>query len=181
MPKLPYVIRADHGCVEVWTCYQIQFGGMRRFGWQDVLVRDLKAALSGLVLADGEALTGMYSRADGARCDVENRLFTNPGAVFPTNTTAIRWEHGGDVPAPPAQLASIDGSGHYYRYEPSRAFRCWVAAAPLARWTGIPRRLADDGSARPMWLAVRKALLRGEVKVLHPPLREGTRFGYGSR
>ena len=38
----PYVMRADHGCVEVWACYQIQFGEMRRFAWQDTLVREMK-------------------------------------------------------------------------------------------------------------------------------------------
>ena len=74
-------------------------------------------------------------------------------------------------------LASVDGHVHYYRYEPTRAWRLWLPATPLARWTRVPRRLAHDGSARPMWLAMREALLRGAVEVLHPPVEEGTRFG----
>jgi hypothetical protein len=176
--ELPhYVIRADRGRVDVWTCYQIQFDGMRRFGWQDTLVREMKTALAGLVLADGEALTGTYSSSVAARCDVENRLFTNPGAIFPVATTAIRWERGGTPPPTPERLASVDGHVHHYRYEPTRAWRLWLPATPLARWTRVPRRLAHDGSARPMWLAVREALLRGAVEVLHPPIEEGTRFG----
>jgi hypothetical protein len=173
----PYVMRADHDCVEVWTCYQIQFGGMRRFAWQDTLVREMKTALAGQVLADGEALTGTYSSSDTARCDVENRLFTNPGAIFPVATTAIRWERGGAPPPAPEQLASVDGHVHHYRYEPTRAWRRWLPATPLARWTRVPRPLAHDGSARPMWLALREALLRGAVDVLHPPVEAGTRFG----
>ena len=126
-------MRADHGSVEVWACYQIQFGGMRRFGWQDTLVREMKAALADLVLADGEALTGTYSSSDAARCDVENRLFTNPGTIFPITTTAIRWERGGPPPPAPEQLASVDGHVHHYRYEPTRAWLRWLPGTPLAR------------------------------------------------
>jgi len=173
----PYVIRSDRGRVDVWTCYQIQFDGMRRFSWQDMLVREIKTALAGLVLADGEALTGTYSSSDSARCDVENRLFTNPGTIFSRSTAAIRWERGSAPPPAPEQLASVDGHVHHYRYEPTRIWRRWLPDTPLARWTRVPRRLAHDGSARPMWLAVREALLHGAVEVLHPTVAEGTRFG----
>ncbi len=173
----PYVVVAGEGCVEVWAGYQIQFPGMRRYPWQDDLVGELKVALAAMPLASGEVLSGIYSSNDGSLCDAENRLFTNPGAAtFPTATTAIRWERGIDLPPAPRPVAAA-GAIHYYRYTRSIGFRVWQRDTTLARWSAVPRRIADDGSARPMWLALRAALVSGAVEVLHPPVDETTRFG----
>src|SRR5438132_257653 len=87
----------------------------------------------------------------------------------------FRWERGLDVP-PPQPLAAAGGV-HYYRYSPGAGFRVWQCHTTLARWSGVPRLLAHDGSARPMWLSLREALLNGTVEVLQPPLEEMTRFG----
>jgi hypothetical protein len=108
---------------------------------------------------------------------VENRLFTNVGgALFPPGTTAIRWERTADLPPPPQPVAA-SGPIHYYRYSPATEFRVWQPVTTLARWTGVPRPRADDGSARPMWLALRPALRDGAVALLAPPVPAGTRFG----
>jgi hypothetical protein len=174
----PYVIETRDRWVEVWAGYQIQFGGMRRFAWQDELVAELRAALALLLFAPGEALAGMYISSDGARCDVENRLFTNPGsATFPATTSAIRWERGIDLPAAPRPVADVDGGVHYYRYFASSTFQVWTPDVTLARWEGVSRPLAHDGSARPMWHALRAALIRGDVEVVDAPVAVGTRFG----
>jgi hypothetical protein len=169
-----YVVAADEGCVQVWAGYQIQFQGERRYPWQDELVRELKVALAAMRLAPGDPLSGIYASSGGALCDVENRLFTNPGAAtFPAATMAIRWERGFDVPPAPRPMAAL----HYYRYCPDTGFRVWQRDRTLARWSAVPRRIADDGSARPMWLALRTALLNGAVDVLQPPVDTSTRFG----
>lgn len=82
----PYRVRASgHPSepVEMWSGYPLQFGGQRRFGWQDQMAADLQAALAGLAASPGDVLSGTYLSTDTSRCDVENRLFTNPGtSVF---------------------------------------------------------------------------------------------------
>jgi hypothetical protein len=54
-------------------------GAQRRFKWQDQMAVELKAALAGLAVGAGDVLAGDYLSTDGAPCDAENRLFTNPG------------------------------------------------------------------------------------------------------
>jgi hypothetical protein len=175
--SVPYVVLATPSCVEIWSGYQIQFDGMRRFAWQNVLVGELKVALAAISLEAGEGLSGIYSCTNAARCDVENRLFTNPGAaIFPAGTTAIRWERGTHVPLAPGPLDQISGL-HYYRYSPSNTFRLWQVDTVMARWEGIPRCLPDDGSARPTWLALREALVTGKVGIIGRPLLAGAPFG----
>jgi len=83
----PYRVRASgyaSGPVEAWSGYPLQFAGQRRFGWQDEMAADLRDALAGLAVFPGEVLSGIYLSTEESRCDVENRLFTNPGtAGFP--------------------------------------------------------------------------------------------------
>jgi hypothetical protein len=72
------------GQIEAWSGYPLQFGGQRRFAWQDEMAADLRQALAGLPITPGTVLAGTYASTDPARCDVENRLFTNlGGASFP--------------------------------------------------------------------------------------------------
>ncbi len=76
----PYCVRSSaqgSGPVEAWSGYPLQFAGQRRFRWQDQMAADLRAALAGLRIAAGDVLAGEYLSTDPARCDVENRLFTN--------------------------------------------------------------------------------------------------------
>lgn len=124
-------------------------------------------------------LTGTYATTQWIVCDTENTLFTNPGtAAFPASTDAIRWElDPNDPPQPPQPVADLGYGLHYYRYERSQGFKLWEPDVPLARWSRVARQLADDGSARPMWLALRQALVRGEVSMLVWNVPEGTRYG----
>jgi hypothetical protein len=84
---------------------------MRRFSWQDEMAAELKVALASLSLRTGECLAGTYMTTDPAKCDVENRLFTNPGASsFPKGVTSTRFERGlGELPDPPVAIAPFAG------------------------------------------------------------------------
>ncbi len=72
----------------------------RRF--VDEIDRYLKGQPLALTSAYRKVLAGEYLSTDPSRCDVENRLFTNPGAsCFPKGVTAIRFERGMDPPPDP--------------------------------------------------------------------------------
>lgn len=165
--------------MEAWSGYPLQFGGQRRFGWQDAMAAELRQELARLPAAPGAVLAGRYQSTDPARCDVENRLFTNPGAAsFPKGLTAVRFERGtGPLPAPPAAVAQVAGHLYYYGYRLGGAWRSWERAAPLARWQRVTRRAAGDGSCRPVWLAMKTAAAAGRVEVLAPTLPASAEFG----
>ncbi len=174
----PYVVQSTSRRAEVWSAYQIQFDGMRRHDWQGDLVRALKVALFDLPPRSDHALTGTYSTSVPGRCDAENRLFTNPGAAtFPEGTLAIRWERGSEPPPPPSPVADLAAGVHYYGYAAEPDFQVWEPDQELASWSGVPRRLPDDGSARPMWLALREAVVDGRLALPSGPVADGTRFG----
>jgi hypothetical protein len=146
----------------------LQFAGQRRFRWQDQMAADPRTALAGLPIAVGDVLAGEYLSTDKSRCDVENRLFTNPGAsCFPKGVRSIRFERGaGPMPLPRAPVARIEEHLYYYRYRLGGTWRWWEPAVSLARWHRVTRRLADDGSCRPVWLAMKLAAAAGQIEVL---------------
>jgi len=167
----PYHVRASghaSGPVEAWSGYPLQFAGQRRFGWQDEMAAGLRDALAGLAVSPGDVLSGTYLSTDESRCDVENRLFTNPGTVvFPKAVRSVRFERGlGPLPEPPVPVSRVDGQLHYYRYRLGEMWQWWEPAMPLARWHRVTRRVADDGSCRPVWLAMKQAAAAGQVEVL---------------
>lgn len=172
-----FVIRATTARVEVWAGARIPFETGARHPWKKELIPELKAATSALE-GDGP-LTGTYATTQPLTCDAENTLFTNPGtAAFPAYVGAIRWERDPNSPPPPPRPVADVGRGlHYYRYERKLESGIWEPDAQIAGWKRIPRRLADDGSSRPMWLSLRQALLDGEVTMLAWDLPEDTRFG----
>lgn len=51
----------------------------------------------------------------------------------------------------------------------------WEPAAPLARWHRVTRHLADDGSCRPVWLAVKHAA--GQIQMSGSGLDDAAPFG----
>lgn len=161
----------DHAGVEAWAGYPLQFEGMRRFRWQDEMAVELKAALALLPLVPGQCLAGTYMTTDPAKCDVENRLFTNPGAAsFPKGITSTRFERGtGTLPDAPVAITRFAGHVHYYRYRASGEFEYWELHEPIARWERVPRALAGDGSCRPVWFALREAAAAGKVEVFATP------------
>ena len=62
-PERPYYVMGPAlGSVQVqaWSGYPLQFGGQRRFGWQDQMAADLRAALARLAVAVGDVLAGEY-------------------------------------------------------------------------------------------------------------------------
>lgn len=177
----PYLVLGPDGTgqVEAWSGYPLQFGGQRRFAWQDQMAVDLRRALAGLAVAPGDVLAGTYLSTDLARCDVENRLFTNLGASsFPKGLASIRFEHGiGLPPTAPVPVARVAGHLHYYRYHLGGMWESWEPAGLLARWCRVPRRLADDGSCRSVWLAMRLAAAAGQVEVFVPGFDDSALFG----
>jgi hypothetical protein len=124
------------GAVEAWSGYPLQFGGQRRFGWQDAMAAELRQALGRLPAAPGAVLAGRYLSTDQSPCDVENRLFTNLGASsFPKGLAAIRFERGtGPLPVPPVSVTSVAGPLYYYCYRLGGTWQSWEPAQPLARW-----------------------------------------------
>jgi hypothetical protein len=42
----------------------------------------------------------------------------------------------------------------------------WEPAAPLARWHRVTRHLPDDGSGRPVWLAMKQPAAAGRIEIL---------------
>jgi hypothetical protein len=132
---------------------------------------DLKAALVAQPLSPGDCLAGTFMTTDPALCDVENRLFTNPGASsFPKGIGSIRFERGvGRPPDPPVAISAIAGHVYFYRYRWNGAFDWWKPDELLARWERIPRSLPDDGSCRPVWLALKQSAARGDIDILGPP------------
>ena len=106
----------DPGQVEAWSGYPLQFGGQRRFAWQEEMAAALRKALAGLPASPGAVLAGRYVSTDQAPCDAENRLFTNLGAAgFPAGLAGIRFERGTGAP-PPAPVSIARAAGHLYHY-----------------------------------------------------------------
>lgn len=156
--------RPEQGWVEFWAGYQLQFPGMRAYSWQDDLAVELRAALHTLAPDQVGCLRGTYATTDSVACDVENRLFTNPGDAIPRRFRSILFERSRlPPPEPPAPIDRVAGQLHYYRYDLGDGWRCWEPDQLLATWNRVPRLLADDGSARPAWLAMRSAADRGLV------------------
>jgi hypothetical protein len=182
----PYFVRGDPGAgvVEAWSGYPLQFDGQRRFAWQDAMADELRQALSGLPVAPEAVLAGMYLSTDHARCEVENRPFTNPGTSgFAKGLAAIRFERGVG-PVGPAGPAGPAGPGRPHggppallRLPPWRGAAIVGAFRPAGPWHRVTRHAADDGSCRPVWLAMKVADAAGQVEVLAPRLPAGTVFG----
>jgi hypothetical protein len=142
------------------------------------MAAELKQALTSLPISDGASLAGEYLTTGDARFDVENRLFTNPGSsTFPKGITSIRFERGvGQPPDPPVPIDIIAGL-HYYCYRSSGTFHWWEPDAVLARWARVPRPIADDGSCRPMCLAMRRAIAEGRIELPNAELGVDQPFG----
>jgi hypothetical protein len=176
----PYYVAGpdDSGKIEAWSGYPLQFGGQRRFEWQDAMAAELRQAIGRLPPAPAAVLTGRCLSTDRSRCDVENRLFTNVGASsFPRGLAAIRFERGtGPVPPPPAPVASVTGHLYYYSYRLGGVWQSWEPAGLLARWHRVTRGIADDGSCRPVWLAMKTAAA-GQIEVLAPAPPASAEFG----
>jgi hypothetical protein len=175
-----YVTGPDgQGRVEAWSGYPLQFGGQRRFAWQEEMAADLRKALTGLPASPGAVLAGRYMSTDLASCDVENRLFTNLGAAgFPAGSAGIRFEWGAGIPPPaPVMIARVAGHLYYYRYRLGGAWESWAPTRVLAQWRRVPRTVAEDGSCRPVWLAMKRAAATGQVEVLASGFSDTAPFG----
>ena len=177
----PYHVAAvgDGSGAEAWAGYPLQFEGQRRFQWQDEMAEELKVALAASTFTSGDCLAGTFMTTDPAICDVENRLFTNPGAsTFPKLISSIRFERGvGQLPDPPVAISSVAGHMYYYRYRWNGAFEWWEPEKVLARWERVPRQLPGDGSCRPVWLAMRQAAAKGNVEVVGAPPSDTSPLG----
>jgi hypothetical protein len=176
----PYVVVPSDDQVEVWSGYQLQFKGMRRHSWQDALAHELRGALGRLPIPAGTALSGVYMTTDPALCDVQNRLFTNPLDAMPRGVLGVRFERGlGSLPERPEPIELVGGYTHYYRYRTNSAWESWQVAGVVVRWERARRRMSDDGSARPTWLAIRQAA--AESRLVFSGVELGPRAFFGVR
>src|SRR5690242_15861357 len=62
-------------------------------------------------------------------------------------------------------------------YRVGGAWPWWEPAQVVARWQRVPRRLANDGSARPAWLAMKEAAAAGRIDVFGAVLEDSVPFG----
>lgn len=175
---ISFHVRATGAVVEVWSGYRIQFGGMERHSWQKELKSELKQSLSYLSIPAGTALSGYYNTSDPRGSDTENSLFTNVLESMPLGVSMLRFERGASEP--PATPVPVDLSGghlHYYRYEAGGQWTTWQPDQTIARWNRVPRQLPDDGSARPVWFALRDANAAGHVTAIQHRLADDATFG----
>jgi hypothetical protein len=151
---------------------------MERHTWQKELKSELKQALSFLDIPTGMPLSGYYDTSDPRISDAENSLFTNALESMPLGVSMLRFERGtSEPPAAPVPVELIGGHLHYYRYEAGGQWTTWQPDQTIAQWSRVPRRLPDDGSARPVWFALRDANAAGHVPVIEHRLADDATFG----
>src|SRR5712671_4075163 len=75
-----------------------------------------------------------------------------------------------------SSLGSAASAGRT-RWQPNCGMQWWEPAVLLARWHRVTRRVADDGSCRPVWLAMKQAAAAGQVEVLGPAPGDAVPFG----
>ncbi|MGV0795768.1 hypothetical protein ABQF26_02300 [Mycolicibacterium elephantis] len=173
----PYYVRVSPTVVEAWSGYRIQFDGMERHHWQKNLKAELKDALVRIALPH-KSFAGYYDTTNPAVSDVENSLFTNMTGSLPQGIKLLRFERGlNKPPEPPTPIDLLDGHLHYYRYTPGGLWTAWNADKVVARWDRVPRRLPHDGSAGPVWFAIRHGRADGRVSITGQELRLNENFG----
>lgn len=174
----PFHIRANGTVVEVWAGYRIQFEGMERHPWQKELKVELKQALSRVSISAGTPLSGYYDTTDPRSSDAENSLFTNALESMPRGVAMLRFERGPSAPpTAPVTVDLIGGHLHYYRYQVGGQWTTWQPDRTIAQWSRVPRRLPDDGSARPVWFALRDANAAGLITPVDQSLAAHATFG----
>lgn len=99
-----------------------------------------------------------------------------------TRCRAESWAFGlsaglGSLPQPPQHIELVGGYLHYYRYRPGTAWESWQPDEIVASWDRAPRRLSDDGSARPTWLALRQAAAESRLFLSGVELGPSAFFG----
>lgn len=174
----PFVIRATDTTVEVWCGFRIQFDRPGLAAYHALVKAELKTALLRLAIPVGAPFAGYYDTTDPAIVDTENSLFTNLPETMPRGVTSLGFERG--VAAPPASPIPIDlirGHLHYYRFQVGGHWTAWEPDRTLARWDRCPRRLSFNGSARPVWFALRDAHARGLIAISEEGLKPGMNFG----
>src|SRR5215469_3147429 len=65
----------------------------------------------------------------------------------------------------PGPVARVGGHLHYYRYCVDGTWHWREPAMLLARWQRVTRRIPDDGSCRPVWLAMKLAAAAGQIEL----------------
>lgn len=134
--------------------------------------------MSALETSAGLPFAGFFDSTDPSIADTENSLFTNLLESMPRGVTSLRFEQGiAGIPAPPVPIDLIGGHLHYYRYTVGGQWTTWEPAETVARWNRVPRRLPDDGSARPVWFALRDANGHRLVWISRGGLEPRTQFG----
>lgn len=174
----PFHIRVRGTTVELWSGYRVQFGGMERHDWQRDVKAELKKSFAQLEMPVGSVFAGFYDSTEPRVADTENSLFTNLLESMPSGVTALRFEQGtGVIPEPPVPVELIAGHLHYYRYAIDGRWCTWEPAETIAAWNRVPRKLSDDGSARPVWYALRRANADGFIAPLAGGLESEAQFG----
>ncbi|MFC6287564.1 hypothetical protein ACFP3Q_14350 [Nocardioides sp. GCM10027113] len=177
-----YVIKglSDHQRrVRVWSARPIPFETPPAAPWLRDLVDDLRDALAQVHVTADEALCGYYDSAEDVACDVENRLFTNPGRAIPP-VARLRFERGPGTP--PGAPSALDGAGEraFYEYDVDGRWHHWRPDAVLVSWERLEHRGRSDDTAKPWWVTMRRGMVGDQVhrptEVHQPPEEFGVRL-----
>jgi hypothetical protein len=157
--------------IRVWSSYQIQFQASAARPWRRQLLDELRDALARLDLSAGRLIAGVYMTTGPMSWDPENQLFLNPDPAVPA-VTGVRFERCPRPPPTPPQPIEASAHLHYYEYRaaaPARTrspqWRCYRAVDVLATWHRVPQPLPFGDSARPWWIAMRRAAAAGHVEL----------------
>jgi hypothetical protein len=148
----PYFVRSDHGTgvVEAWSGYPLQFGGQRRFAWQDAMAAELRRALSRLPTAPGTVVGHCPAllRSDHSRLTLA--WLSSPRRLWRAEDARRGW------PCAPlsAGRASAPASRHFALIDPGRAdgaqpWRVRENPAQRATLPGAPALPENPSQATP--------------------------------
>ena len=167
---------ASFRAVEAWSDVYLPFEP-KTFAVQE-LRRELRDRLRRLAAGRNEVLHAVFAGERPPRADVENLLLYNVdmdgGSFAAVARDGLRFELAtrGLRPAP-------SGRGRAYAYQYRAVPRSgrlvhWREVRPLARWDDVP--ITGPPRLALVWLALRRAIERGDVDIADEPIQPGAPF-----
>lgn len=153
-----------NGVVKAWSDDYIRFE--RRPPWQEGLRTEIRNRCGQFEQSSEQVLHATFAGDKRVNADIENLVLYNIGSFKAAGRNGIRFEHGASVP--PAPDATDYPYGYRYALsDRSDTFTDWEPVRTLATFDWISLKGFDgDKKQAKAWLAVSRALARGEIEVL---------------